>query len=288
MVENPVFVKEMRQSFFRRKPITACAIWAGTTFVLLWLASATRAGYLVTILPMVALPLIVPAFAAGTFAKEYDQMTWQDLYLTRLTNFQVVWGKFLAAFLLVMVMALSVVPAMTLVFWQQLKGVLDGPWPDFRHWLLIGEWLAGTLSRMTLSACLYVVMAMVCSRYSPNGRVALTWCYVALFLYALCGFFIWWSLESSLSHLSSAAYMADAYRATTGGYSTSSGIMGMISLMVDCVVGVGMLVLLWVSMSEQRGYKAKDEDGTGKDAGARLTTAQLRGKDARRRKVSFR
>ena len=263
MTENPVFVKEMRQSFLRRKPIAACIIWAATTFGLMWLVSATRGGYLVAVLPMIALPLIVPAFAAGAFAKEYDQMTWQDLYLTRLTNFQVVWGKFLAAFLLVMTMALSVVPAMTLAAWQQSERALyalefsvHDDIPPFS----IGTWLAGVLFNLALSACLYVIMAMVCSRYSPNRRVALTWCYVALFLYALLGFFIWWSLESSLSRLSSAANLADAYRATTGGYSASSDFMGTVSLVFNLVVGAGMLVLLWVSMSEQRGYREKERN----------------------------
>src|SRR5579859_3908974 len=112
---NPVFVNELRQSPLRRKPLQGFLLWAGLTGVLMWLSQFSPGGYAPAVVPLVALPLIVPAFAAGTFAKEYEQQTWQDLYLTRLSNFQVVIGKFGAALLLSMIMMLCFVPAMILM-----------------------------------------------------------------------------------------------------------------------------------------------------------------------------
>jgi len=249
VVENPVFVKEMRQSLFRRKPLMIAVVWTGITLGLLWLAKVTQAGYLFTAIPMLLLPMIVPAFAAGTFAKEYDQMTWQDLYLTRLTNFQVVWGKFLSTFLLVMMMSLAFIPAMMFLSINDQSDLFS-----------IGVWGIATLLKLMLFVGLYVLMAMVCSRYSPNRRAALTWCYVSLFLYAMLGLFIWFSLESDLSTMSNIGHLSSAYDATVNGRSVSSQYIGTISLLFNSVVGVGMLVLLWVSMSEQRGYKSKDQE----------------------------
>src|SRR5579862_10068116 len=68
-MENPVFVNELRQNIFRRKPLLALGLWALATIFLIWLSQfARQTRYPLAWLPVFALPLIVPPFAAGTFA----------------------------------------------------------------------------------------------------------------------------------------------------------------------------------------------------------------------------
>lgn len=256
MIVNPVFLNELRQSPIRRKPAQAFILWALATTFLMWLTQyLAGAPYALTWLPMFALPIIVPGFAAGTFAKEYEQQTWQDLYLTRLTNFQVVTGKFGAALLQVWILLLSFLPAMTLMLVNEGKEWARTP----------GWWTIVLMFKLLLSASLYVLLAMVCSRYSSNRRTALIFSYTALFLYALMGAAVWSLVGQTV---------ADAERAETvvtfvnGVLQTQSqvsdpvspGFMGGIHLIFCSVVGAGSLVLLWVSMSEQRGYNKDNKE----------------------------
>src|SRR5947209_19547574 len=115
MTVNPVFVNELRQSAFRRRGplIAAVLIAAGTLLALLAQLDSLHAAVVFT--PVILLPLIVPAIASGAFAKEYEQQTWLDLYLTRLTNAQVVWGKFGAFALQVGVALIAFAPALVLM-----------------------------------------------------------------------------------------------------------------------------------------------------------------------------
>ena len=261
MSVNPVFINEMRQSFFRRKPLRAFFIWVALTASLIWLAQFIPAQYPLSGLALFALPLIVPAFAAGSFAKEYEQQTWQDLYLTRLTNLQVVLGKFSAALLLSMAVMLSLVPAMVLMQLNEHSNMTFTP----------GWWMVAMLFKLLLSAGLYVMLAMTCSRYSPNRRTAMVWCYVALALYAIVGFIIWREVGQEVDH--NDAFLRSAYN--TNAYNDGAeapvqsmdemiapGFMGGIHLLFCSVIGLGTMTLLWVSLSEQRGYRNRtgDED----------------------------
>src|SRR5450432_698219 len=114
MVVNPVFVNELRQSAFRRQGILVAValLVAGALFAMLAQVDSLR--NIVVYAPVVLLPLIVPAIASGAFAKEYEQQTWLDLYLTRLTNAQVVWGKFGAYFVQIAVSLLAFMPSIVL------------------------------------------------------------------------------------------------------------------------------------------------------------------------------
>jgi ABC-type transport system involved in multi-copper enzyme maturation permease subunit len=259
---NPVFVNELRQNMFRRKPVLGIGLWALATIFLIWLsqfASLTR--YPLSWLPVFALPLIVPPFAAGTFAKEYEQQTWQDLYLTRLTNAQVVIGKFCAALLQVGIIVISFFPAMILV--QLYQAIAQ---PAYGNNLLGGGstlpgwWTVVLGFKLILSASLYVLLGMTCSRYSSNRRAALVWSYVALFLYGLLGTLVWTMVGAEVAR-------DDGYAAytTNGTYIVSAnqeadplapGFMSGLHLTFCSVVGIGTFILLWVSMSEQRGYKS--------------------------------
>jgi hypothetical protein len=254
MIVNPVFVNELRQSFFRRNPLLGFSIWVALTAFLMWVTQLLPTHLPLSMLPLFALPLIVPAFAASTFAKEYEQQTWQDLFLTRLSNFQVVIGKFGAALLLSMTMMLCFVPAMILMQINEHATMTFAP----------GWWMVSLLCKLVLSASLYVLLAMTCSRYSANRRTALVWCYVALSLYALVGFFVWQmvgqQVDRNADYLNSSSSSYNGVRAESMDEMIAPGFMGGIHLVFCCVVGLGTLILMWVSLSEQRGYKGGTDD----------------------------
>jgi len=251
MTVNPVFLNELRQSFIRRKPLHALIIWAAVTAGLVWSAQFLPSQYPLSMLVLFAVPLIVPAFAAGSFAKEYEQQTWQDLYLTRLTNLQVVLGKFGAALLLTMAAALSMAPAMVLMYFNESSSIDITP----------GWWIVALLFKLLLSASLYVMMAMTCSRYSPNRRTAMVWCYVALLVYATFGYLVWRTVGQEVDR--NDQLLSRDYGGEVRAHSLSMdnlaapGFMGGLHLLFCGVVGCGTVVLLWVSLSEQRGYRSK-------------------------------
>src|SRR5205823_9035706 len=47
------------------------------------------------------------------------------------------------------------------------------------------------LLKLIVSACLYILLTMICSRYSPNRRTALTSSYIAMALYTGLGLMVW-------------------------------------------------------------------------------------------------
>lgn len=253
MTVNPVFINELRQSAFRRRPVLIGATWIGIAFLLLLPAFAHMGKLPLVILPSILLPLIVPSIAAGAFAKEYEQQTWQDLYLTRLTNAQVVIGKFCAYFLQVGAMLLAFAPALLLMLINDL--VFDTI--SLGVWMQI-LWSTGAfIFKLFLSAILYILLAMVCSRYSSTRRTALAWSYAALGLYAAAGWLVWNCvgqlsyqndvLTNALANGPNASIPTDPL--------TIPGFMEGFHLIFCSVVGLGSMFLLWVSLSEQRGYK---------------------------------
>jgi ABC-type transport system involved in multi-copper enzyme maturation permease subunit len=250
---NPVFINELRQSIFRRKPLLGIALWGAVSAFLLWLSQFTGSmSQMVTLLPILILPIIVPAISAGVFAKEYEQQTWQDLYLTRLTNFQVVSGKFCASLLLSWLITLSFVPAIQLTMMQQ-----------GQYWAVVpGWWMVVLAFKLLLSAALYVLVVMVCSRYSSTRRTALVWSYISLFLYALFNWFLWTSVGEMMSR-SEFDNVSPLVRTQVVTDPMGPGFMQGMHLIFCTVIGSGSLLLLWVSLSEQRGYKG------GKDGEAR-------------------
>jgi ABC-type transport system involved in multi-copper enzyme maturation permease subunit len=258
MTVNPVFVNELRQSLFRRKPVLAIAIWASITGFLMYLTqfiTARQSPIFWLLLPSFLLPFIVPAFAAGAFAKEYEQQTWQDLYLSRLSNFQVVTGKFFAALVQIMLMALATLPALMMALVQT-----GADWA-----YLPGLWTSVLLLKLLFSASLYILVAMVCSRYSADRRTALVWSYVGLFLYGLFGLFLWNTVGREATLFSRyPAYSSDLYTATFSQaiQLMAPSFMEQMHLIFCTVIGIGSMVLLWVSLSEQRGYK-RGETGPG-------------------------
>src|ERR1043165_7309921 len=109
MIANPVFGNELRKSLVRRKPLHCLAIWAGVMAALTYIAVSlpnVNAGIYVQF-PQIMLPIIAPSFAAGAFAKEHEQRTWQDLMLTNLTTRELLMGKFFAAYLPIVALLLS-------------------------------------------------------------------------------------------------------------------------------------------------------------------------------------
>lgn len=258
---NPVFVNELRQSIFRRKPVLGAVLWAAVSLMLIWLAQFSGSvSVMVTLLPLFVLPIIVPAISAGVFAKEYEQQTWQDLTLTRLTNFQVVSGKFFASLLLSWLITLSFLPAIQMVL------IMHG---DFDA-VLPGWWMVALAFKLLLSTALYVLIVMVCSRYSATRRTAMVWSYIALFLYALLNWVVWTMVGEMMARSEEvdAYYYYASHNYASGSYNVrpepridpmGPGFMQGIHLIFCTIIGGGAMLLLWVSLSEQRGYRGGPE-----------------------------
>ena len=186
---NPVLVNDLRKSLFRRKPVLAVAYMAAAILVLVFGVSTLMPAvgswqvrqYPVWRFPDLLLPLVAPAFAAGAFAKEHEQRTWQDVLLTRLSGGEILWGKFFACFLPTLV-ALTVLfpPFLLVLILQNVEWAMDpGPW------MLI--WGA----KLLISVSFYVSAALVCSYHSPNARVALVITYCVLVGYGLLNYAFW-------------------------------------------------------------------------------------------------
>jgi ABC-type transport system involved in multi-copper enzyme maturation permease subunit len=263
MAVNPVFVNELRQSAFRRQGIvvTGTLLVAGTLFAMLAQVDSLR--NVVVYAPVALLPLIVPAIASGAFAKEYEQQTWLDLTLTRLTNAQVVWGKFGAYFVQVAVALFAFFPSLLLM----LLGDYSRRLSDLRfevvplHWQLYAVFTASTfIFKLLVSACLYVLLTMVCSRYSPNRRTAITWSYIAMALYTGFGMLVW-TLLGSLDYQNQITDQSQEIKPPdfVPIELTLPGFMESFHLIFCGIVGIGSFVLLWVSLSEQRGYKGSGD-----------------------------
>jgi len=118
-----VMVNELRKSLFRRKPVLA-ALFVAIAIVVLTLAMSVfddsrLRSIPIWYLPDLLLPIVAPAFAAGAFAKEYEQCTWQDILLTNLSPRELVGGKFFACMVPTTVTILVAIPPFALLLIMQ-------------------------------------------------------------------------------------------------------------------------------------------------------------------------
>ena len=258
---NPILLNELRQSAFRHHTRIALVLWFGLTVVFVLLSSASFASGFLVWFPVLILPLIIPAISSGAFAKEYEQQTWQDLYLTRLTNAQVVVGKFTAYLIQILLFLSAFAPMYFLINLRSHRGQMSGlqdsmvPIPVQIGLLILTLLL---MSKILLSGVFYILLSMVCSRYSPNRRVSLVWCYIALGIYALFSYSVWSVLNPGSS--GSALMLANQVFGAQSELMLP-GYMDGIHFALCSIVGVGSIVLIWVSMGEQRGYKGSDQGG---------------------------
>jgi ABC-type transport system involved in multi-copper enzyme maturation permease subunit len=257
---NPVFINELRQSPFRRRPSQTILLWGAAAFFLMWMAHSLDAPTPMFWIPILALPFLVPSFAAGAFAKEYEQQTWQDLFLTSLTNFQVVMGKFWAAMLQTAFPLLALVPALGLIFARAVTH--DTIQPGNEAFIVAYNSLGSIVFFMLLFALklvllsgLYVLIGMVCSRYSSSRRGALIWNYVVMFAFTLLGSMVWQLYANGYNSMD-----VNTRRMMDGSF-LPLGFMEGPHLLFCSVAGLGSCFLLWVSLSEQRGYQER-QDGT--------------------------
>ncbi len=266
MTVNPVFVNELRQSLFRRRGVHITVALVLVAMLLSALAQLESLRIAVVYAPLILLPLLVPAIASGAFAKEYEQQTWLDLYLTRLTNAQLVWGKFGAYFCQVTIALFAFAPPLLLI----LLGAYTRRINDLRYeffpleWQLAAVWTTlGYMFKLCVSGCLYIFLAMICSRYSPNRRTALTWSYIAMGLYSGLGMFVWAMVGALDYQIHANDPLAEG--AARSGFVpielAMPGFMESFHLLFCGVAGTGAFILLWVSLSEQRGYKGTAESG---------------------------
>jgi ABC-type transport system involved in multi-copper enzyme maturation permease subunit len=194
---NPVLLNDLRKSWFRRRPVHAVALMAILILVLTLSIAAgipSMFGWSGTQVPLwrfpdLLLPVIAPAFAAGAFAKEHEQRTWQDVLLTRLTAGQIVGGKFFACFfptmatIIVLLPPLAMILILTNVQWAQEPG----------------PWMAAFSFRFLISAVFYLAVALVCSYHSSNARISLVIGYVVLALIGLVSYFFWGNVIDIIS-----------------------------------------------------------------------------------------
>lgn len=184
---NPVMMNDLRGSWIRRKPVLAVA-FAAALILLLTLSAAAfpsmlfgfgNSSFPLWRFPDIVLPAVAPAFAAGAFAKEHEQRTWQDLLLTRLKPGEIVAGKFWAALIPTIGMVIVLFPpfAMVLIV-QNISWALD-----------FGPWIAVVLFRFAVMAVLYLAVSMLCSYHNTNTRVSLAVCYAVLGLYLFASYF---------------------------------------------------------------------------------------------------
>ena len=188
-MNNPVLLNDLRKSWFRRRPVHAVALMAVAILVLTFLVIVGMPalfGFSQSTPPLwrfpdALLPIIAPIFAAGAFAREHEQRTWQDLLLTPLSAGEIVTGKFFASFfpavatIVVLMPPLAMVLILSSVQWAQEPG----------------PWMAAFGLRFLVSAVFYLAVGLVCSYHSTNARTSLVVGYVALALYGMASFFVW-------------------------------------------------------------------------------------------------
>lgn len=179
-----VMVNELRKSLFRRKPVLA-VLFAAIAILVLTLGIAVAGTSLSTIpvwyLPDLLLPIVAPAFAAGAFAKEYEQRTWQDILLTNLSPRELVGGKFFACMIPTTVTILVVLPPFALLLITQ----------NVQWAMEPGFWMVVVGLRYFITAACYLMLGFVCSYHCKNVRTALVVAYVMVFLYTCLNTFVW-------------------------------------------------------------------------------------------------
>jgi ABC-type transport system involved in multi-copper enzyme maturation permease subunit len=132
-------------------------------------------------LPDLLLPIVVPAFTAGSFAREFEQRTWDDVRLTLLGSWEIIRGKFAACLLPSVVCIIVMFPAFAMLLLVQ--GVT---WAlDFGPWIII------VIVKFLISTFFYVALVMLCSYCCNTGRTALVASYVLLASYALANYIVW-------------------------------------------------------------------------------------------------
>ncbi|HZT43248.1 MAG TPA: hypothetical protein VFA07_13850 [Chthonomonadaceae bacterium] len=186
---NPVLINDLRKSLFRRKPVLAVALMAlaillltlGMTVVFPVGSRTTVDGAPLWRFVDLALPIVAPAFAAGAFAREYEQRTWQDVLLTRLSTQQILGGKFFACLLPMMATLIVLFPPFALLLIIQNVTWAMEP----------GLWIVALGVKFLLSATFYLAVALVCSYHCANFRTALTVGYVTLAAYLLFNYALW-------------------------------------------------------------------------------------------------
>ena len=242
MPENPVLINELRQSVLRRKPLLCLGMWTALTLLTLYLGPAFVQESQLQFLPFIVIPLVVPSFTAGLFASEYERQTWQDIFLTLITNRELLSGKFLAAYL----QTISIMSALFV-------GVLIHSMDEQLLSGAQGLQLAGLLWHIVYTSAFAVLLGMVCSRYATNRRHALMFCYISQFLYAMMQYAIIMTVTGTIG--------AD-------GLITGLTVHTIFSL----VVGIGSFVLLWVSLGSDRGFRGSG----GTEVGTWKTSKQPR------------
>jgi len=186
---NPVLLNDLRKSWFRRRPVHAAALMAIIILVVTLLVASggsTLLGLATRDLPFwripdILLPVVAPAFTAGAFAKEYEQRTWQDVLLTRLTAGEILTGKFVACFLPSIATIVVLMPPLAM-----LLIITDVQWAQEP-----GPWLVVFAGRFLVAIVFYLAVGLVCSYHSNNTRTSLVVGYVTLALYGMVSFFIW-------------------------------------------------------------------------------------------------
>jgi len=186
---NPVLVNDLRKSWFRRRPVQTAALMAIIILVLTLFVGAgissvfgfTSNTHPFWRFPDLLLPVVAPAFAAGAFAKEHEQRTWQDLLLTRLSAGEIVFGKFFAclfptiAVVIVLMPPFAMILILSSVQWAQEPGL----------------WMVAVALRFLVLAVFYLSVGLVCSYHSTDARTSLVVGYVVLALYGIVSFFVW-------------------------------------------------------------------------------------------------
>ena len=192
---NPVLVNDLRRSWFRRRPVHAVALMAILILVLtlfMPLAFSMLFGWSTYTAPLwrfpdVALPVIAPAFAAGSFAKEHELRTWPDILLTRLSAGQIVAGKFFSSFIPTVAMIVVLFPPFALIL--ILSNVQWAQEPGF--------WMVAIALRFLVASIFYLAVSLVCSYHSSNARASLVVGYVVLALYGVISYAAWrWIIDA--------------------------------------------------------------------------------------------
>lgn len=194
---NPVLVNDLRRSVFRKKPVHAIAYMAVAILVLTLCAATGMDMNLMSQIrnvplwhvPDLLLPVVVPAFAAGSFAREHEQRTWDDVILTRLGSWEILRGKFLACLVPTVVSIIIMFPPFAMLL------ILQGVTWAFTA----GPWMLIVLIKFLISAFFYISLVMLCSFYGRSGRTALVCSYVLLAAYAVANYIGWRVLAQTLS-----------------------------------------------------------------------------------------
>jgi ABC-type transport system involved in multi-copper enzyme maturation permease subunit len=186
---NPVLVNDLRKNIFRRKPVLGVAYMAVAILVLVFAVytlmpvgqSWQMKQYPLWRFPDMLLPLLAPAFAAGSFAKEHEQRTWQDILLTRLSGSEILIGKFFSCYLPTLVSLIVMFPPFSLLL------IIQGV-----DWALEpGFWVITLAIKILIAVTFYVTLSLVVSYHSPNARIALAITYCTLAGYALANYAAW-------------------------------------------------------------------------------------------------